>query len=105
MLAAEVATPLAMVLTELLQNAVEHGVGDLGDRCVEVAVERGEAGTLRMRVTDDGHGLPAGFDIDASDRLGLQIVRTLVETELGGQLRLEPAAGGGTVASVEVTRR
>jgi two-component sensor histidine kinase len=58
-----------------------------------------------MRVTDDGHGLPAGFDLNASDRLGLQIVRALVETELGGQLQLVPAAGGGTVATVEVTRR
>ena len=102
-LAAEVATPLAMVLTELLQNAVEHGVADLPGRSVEVSVQRGEAGLLRMQVTDDGRGLPAGFDIDASGRLGLQIVRTLVETELGGQLRLTPAAGGGTVATVEVT--
>jgi two-component system, sensor histidine kinase PdtaS len=104
-LAAEVATPLAMVLTELVQNAVEHGVGSLTGRSVDISVERGEAGSLLMRVTDDGHGLPADFDIDASDRLGLQIVRTLVETELGGQLQLTPAAGGGTVASVEVTRR
>ena len=104
-LAAEVATPLAMVLTELLQNAVEHGVGGLPGRGVEISVERGEAGLLRMRVTDDGRGLPAEFDIDASDRLGLQIVRTLVETELAGRLQLSPAEGGGTVATVEVTRR
>ena len=104
-LAAEVATPLAMVLTELLQNAVEHGVADLPGRTVEISVERGEAGLLRMHVTDNGRGLPEGFDVDASDRLGLQIVRTLVETELGGQLRLAPAPGGGTAATVEVSRR
>ena len=41
--------------------------------------------------------------MEASDRLGLQIVRTLVETELGGQLDLSPAPGGGTVATVVVT--
>ena len=104
-LAAEVATPLAMVLTELLQNAVEHGVTDLPGRTVEISAQRGEAGLLRMQVRDDGRGLPAGFDMDASDRLGLQIVRTLVETELGGQLRLDPAPGGGTTATVEVSRR
>jgi len=101
-LPAEVATPLAMVLTELVQNAVEHG-GEGGD--VEVAVEHGEGGALRMQVRDRGPGLPDGFSIDASDRLGLHIVRTLVDSELGGQLELVPADGGGTVATVVLRAR
>jgi two-component sensor histidine kinase len=104
-LPAEVATPLAMVLTELLQNAVEHGVGELRGRTVEISVEQGEAGVLRMQVVDDGHGLPAGFSVEASDRLGLHIVQTLVETELGGQLELAPAEGGGTAATVLLSPR
>ena len=104
-LPAEVATPLAMVLTELLQNAAEHGIGELPGRTVEISAERGEAGLLRMRVVDDGHGLPAGFSMAASDRLGLQIVRTLVETELGGQLELAAADGGGTAATVLLSPR
>jgi two-component sensor histidine kinase len=101
-LSAEVATPLAMVLTELLQNAVEHGAGAAAG--VEVTVERGEAGAVRMQVRDHGPGLPAGFTLEGSDRLGLQIVRTLVETELGGELELAPAPGGGTVATVVLRR-
>jgi len=111
-LPSEVATPLAMVLTELLQNAVEHGLGRGEDRTgdVEVVVERGEGqlsgeGALRMQVRDHGDGLPAGFSIDGSDRLGLQIVRTLVETELGGSLELTPADSGGTVATVVLRPR
>ena len=102
-LPAEVATPLAMVLAELLQNAVEHGVpsgGGSGE--VEVLAGRGEAGLLRLQVRDHGPGLPAGFRMEASDRLGLQIVRTLVETELRGRLELYAAADGGAVAAVEV---
>jgi len=102
-LPAEVATPLAMVLTELLQNAAEHGFTGL-DRLgtVEIAVERTEGGALATSVRDDGRGLPPEFRLDGSDRLGLQIVRTLVESELGGSLDIGPAAGGGTVASVRV---
>jgi two-component sensor histidine kinase len=110
-LPAEVATPLAMVLTELVQNAVEHGrAGDAGGE-VEVGAEHGEGqllgdgGALRMQVRDHGPGLPEGFSIDDSDRLGLHIVRTLVETELGGQLALAPADGGGTVATVVLRAR
>jgi two-component sensor histidine kinase len=101
-LPAEVATPLAMAVTELLQNALEHGYTGL-DRpgLVELVVSRSER-ALRVEVRDDGRGLPAGFDPTASDRLGLQIVRTLVETELGGSLTLGAREGGGTVAAVDV---
>jgi two-component sensor histidine kinase len=55
-----------------------------------------------MTVRDNGQGLPAGFRVDASERLGLQIVRTLVETELAGRLTIDSPASGGTVATVEV---
>jgi two-component sensor histidine kinase len=104
-LPAEVATPLAMVLTELLQNAAEHGFAGL-DRPGEVliTVEREGEGELAMAVSDDGRGLPPDFRLDGSDRLGLQIVRTLVESELGGRLEIGAAPGGGTVASVRLSR-
>jgi two-component system, sensor histidine kinase PdtaS len=40
--------------------------------------------------------LPADFDLDASTSLGLSIVRTLVESELGGSIDISARAGGGT---------
>jgi two-component sensor histidine kinase len=103
----ETATALAMVLTELLQNAVEHGYpeesaqepGSAGSIVVEP--ER-IAGRLRVTVDDDGVGLPGGFDLDTSVNLGLSIVRTLVESELGGLLELRPRAGRGARAVVDV---
>ena len=97
---AEVATALALVLSELVQNAVEHGL-DRGPGLLEVRAGR-VGGMLRLEVLDDGVGLPAGFDLAASERLGLQIVRTLVEGELGGTLQLDSRDGGGTRALVEV---
>jgi two-component sensor histidine kinase len=103
-LPAEVATPLAMVLTELLQNAVELGL-DAGAGTVTIAVVRDEADGLRVEVRDDGRGLPSGFSLEGSDRLGLQIVRTLVESELGGRLTLARAEGGGTTATVVLGAR
>jgi two-component sensor histidine kinase len=102
-LTAEVATPLAMVLSELVQNAVEHAYAAGCDGQVEVRVTgTGDAG-LRVEVVDAGRGLPAGFSIDGSERLGLAIVRTLVESELGGRLMLGANNGGGTVATVELS--
>ena len=52
-----------------------------------------------VRVGDDGSGLPGGFDVATSDGLGLQIVRTLVTSELHGSLTMgPPETGPGTVA-------
>jgi two-component system, sensor histidine kinase PdtaS len=104
MLPNEAATALAMVLTELLQNAVEHGYPD-DDRsdagCIVVEPER-IAGRLRVVVDDDGVGLPEGFDPDTSLNLGLSIVSTLVESELGGVIELRARPGGGTRAVVDI---
>ena len=99
-LTAEVATPLAMVLTEVLQNAVEHGFGG-GPGTITVTANRAR-GRLRVRVDDDGVGLPAGFDVAVSTSLGLSIVRTLVESELGGTLALGSGSTGGTRVELDL---
>ena len=99
-LPAEVATPLSLVLTELVQNAVEHAF-PTGSGRIDVRVTRDDD-ALHLAVEDDGRGLPAGFDLAASTRLGLQIVRTLVEGELRGSLVLRSRAGGGTEALLDL---
>jgi two-component system, sensor histidine kinase PdtaS len=101
-LPAEVATPLAMALSELVHNAVEHGYETGVRGRVEVIVACSAADQLQVEVVDDGRGLPEGFAMAESDRLGLQIVRTLVEGELGGHLTLTRRPAGGTVAAIDV---
>jgi two-component sensor histidine kinase len=93
-LPAAVATPIAMVLTELLQNAVEHGFSHKSGN-VQVIVRR-DPDRLEVVVADDGKGLPPDFDLEATGSLGLQIVRTLVVGELSGRLAVERRKGGGT---------
>ena len=96
-LPAEIATPLVMVLNELLLNAMEHAFepGDGGEVVVRVQRMRRE---LTVTVADTGRGLPDGFDMDASERLGLQIVRTLAAGELRGSIELRAGTAGGTEA-------
>ena len=100
-LPADVATALAMVLTELVQNAVEHAYPGPVHGWVEVQVVR-RTELLRVEVRDDGAGLPAGFDLDTGPQLGLKIVQTLVESELRGSLAMQPGPSGGTTVVVEV---
>ena len=102
-LSASVATPLAMVLTELLQNALQHGFPHAArepGQLEVIAVRRPER--LTVTVADSGVGLPDGFDLDSATSLGLQIVRTLVVGELSGRLRVAPRPGGGTEAIVDL---
>jgi two-component sensor histidine kinase len=89
-----VAAPLSMVLAELVQNALEHGVGP-ESALLAVRADR-QPDQLCVEVVDDGRGLPAGFDPVNSANLGLRIVRTLVTGELRGELEMGERPGGGT---------
>jgi two-component sensor histidine kinase len=110
LLPSAVATPLALVLAELLQNALQHGLAQSGsgrgpdaglDGLLEVRVDRTQD-RLTVIVQDNGVGLPEEFDLASATSLGLQIVRTLVVSELGGRLEVKPRAGGGTKAVVDL---
>ncbi len=104
LLPALVATPLALVLTELLQNALQHGLSGPGQGAagyLEISAVR-MPGQLTVIVSDNGAGLPDDFDLENTTSLGLQIVRTLVLTELGGRLEIEPRPGGGTRVTVDL---
>jgi two-component sensor histidine kinase len=98
-LQAELATPLAVSVTELLQNAVEHAFPE--GRSGSVAVELARDGDMiSIVVWDDGVGM-AGDPLEGA-RLGLQIVRSLV-AELGGSFTI--TSDGGTRAEIRVPAR
>ena len=87
---AAIATPLSVVLTELLQNAVDHGFPE-GSSGGSVVVQLANAdGQLHLTVLDDGRGVESGFRLEDATGLGLSIVRTLVTTELDGRISMRP---------------
>ncbi len=94
-LPAHVATPLAVVLTELLQNVVDHAYPPGRDALPgQVLIELGRNGaTVRVRVVDDGIGVPGDFSVERAAGLGLTIVRTFVESDLGGTIEMRPRVG------------
>ncbi|MBB1516198.1 sensor histidine kinase [Tessaracoccus sp. MC1679] len=95
---AEMATSLSMVVTELCQNAVEHGL-DGASGYVEVLPER-VGGALTIRIVDAGHGLPEDFILGNQTSLGLAIISTLIK-DLHGTLTIENRHDTqGTVATI-----
>jgi two-component sensor histidine kinase len=97
----EVATPLAVVLNELMQNAVDHAFpeGARDDARVNVSLQRDD-GHVEVEVRDNGAGLPEQFTLDGSRGLGLSIVQALVTSELQGSIEMHD--DGGTSVRVRV---
>ncbi len=87
-LPASQATAAALVLNELLMNAMEHGLAEqeAGEICIRLA-DHGDR--VEIVVEDNGPGLPADFEDRRHQSLGLQIVHTLVTDDLKGELRFE----------------
>ena len=95
-LSSDLATPLAMAVSELLHNAVEHASP------TSVVVDlRMEGGRRVLTVQDDGRGLPEDFALEQAG-LGLSIVTSLVTGDLHGHCDVAPAEGGGTRVQIEV---
>ncbi|CAN5217932.1 PAS domain-containing sensor histidine kinase [soil metagenome] len=97
-LPSEYATPLALALTELVTNAVEHGLAGKADGEVEIVAKR-TSKTLSVKVRDNGVGLPEG---KVGSGLGTQIVRTLIQGELGGTIDWHTMMGSGTEVTIDV---
>ncbi len=127
----EVAMPLAVVLVELVQNALQHAgvtsadVRNLVDpeadlpstgegvrnheptQVVSVHLTR-DAERVKMRVGDSGPGVPEGFSLDRDAGLGLTVVRAFVVQHLGGTISIRGSTEGtssGAVVEVAVPRR
>ena len=84
------ATPTAMVVNELVLNALEHGVSQQKEGRITIKLtDLGDS--VRIVVEDDGMGVPPDFDPEQSDSLGLQIVHTLVTDDLKGNLEISAA--------------
>jgi two-component sensor histidine kinase len=80
------ATALSLVVTELIHNAIEHGLSQSGDLLSVEILKNGN--DYKVSVSDNGVGLPDDFNIEKSANLGLQIANTLTKNELNGSIRL-----------------
>ena len=100
----EQATTLAIVLNEVIANAIEHGFG--GRDHGEIRISGGlEGGAIVLRIADDGKGLPSGFMIEKADGMGLQLVRRLVESELHGSVQIHKLDGNPDLVGVPNDQR
>ena len=85
---------LDLVMEEILVNVARYAyVPDTGT--AEVAYWQSSPGRLRVEVSDQGRGLPAGFDIDLSKGVGMQVVKAFVR-RLNAKLSVSSRPGHTT---------
>lgn len=100
-LPSEQASNLALVINELIQNSIEHAFPGRREGTIGVDVAADEK-RYCIKIYDDGIGLPEDFSLQKSNSLGLQIVRTLVESDLGGSFEL--CGQNGAMACITISR-
>ncbi len=90
---------VGLIIHELLSNALEHAFVERTGGKIEVSLIAPDSDRVNLRVSDDGVGLPLGFDIDKTRSLGLHLVKILVEDQLQGTL--EVISDGGVTFNME----
>jgi PAS domain S-box-containing protein len=87
-------TSLALVVNELISNAIKHGKGK-----VEIVVAQ-EGSQTTVTVCDDGPGFPVDFDPKKAANTGLELIRTLVQWDLAGKVQFGNQPEGGAQVTV-----
>jgi len=88
-----VAVPVGLIINELLSNALKHAFKGRNEGKIEVSLTASGDGRINLTVSDDGCGLPPGFDINKSKTLGLRLVKILAEDQLQGTLKVTSDCG------------
>lgn len=93
------ATSLALAINELLLNSIEHGFEGRSEGRLDITMERRDQ-QYRIEIADDGVGLPENFSKQGLKSLGIQIITTLIETDLAGQFQLFSAKGTRAIITI-----
>jgi PAS domain S-box-containing protein len=89
----DTAVPLGLMLVELLSNSILHAFPGKRTGKISIGLSRSGPGFNELRYSDDGIGLPRGFSLSDCGSLGMQLIRTLGEGQLGGAMHLEDRGG------------
>jgi two-component sensor histidine kinase len=93
------AIPCGLILNELISNAFKHAFPGGGNGVIELGLSRKDR-TVRISVSDNGKGLPEGFEDERDANLGLQLVHTLIG-QLDGHIARTKAPGVGYLITFE----
>jgi two-component sensor histidine kinase len=90
----DIAVPFGLIMAELVGNALAHAFPDRRGGVITIELSRLDERQIALTISDDGIGARAGFENDEGG-MGLELVRSLAESQLGGKAEFEPAPERG----------
>jgi two-component sensor histidine kinase len=84
--------PLGLIMNEILTNAIQHAFQGREKPEISVTMQKAEAGKVILTISDNGIGLPDGFDINQCKGLGLQLIH-LLTSQIKGELKVTSENG------------
>jgi two-component sensor histidine kinase len=90
----ETAVPCGIAVSELIMNCFKHAGAEGRDLIIRFKLKKLEYGNIQITISENGLGLPSGFNIMTSNSLGLKTVQKLIESQLGGCLKVESSIEG-----------
>ena len=89
----DTAIPCGLIINELVSNSLKHAFP--GDRKgnLRIILKRAAGDTIELKISDDGVGIPEGFNMEESNTLGYKLFRNIVEGQLMGTIKIETNKG------------
>jgi two-component sensor histidine kinase len=89
----DIAVPLGLIVNELISNSFKHAFPNGMEGEISMFLHRHQNGTIELKISDNGIGIPKGMDILNNETLGVQLLNSIVESQLGGTINLETQNG------------
>lgn len=89
------AVPCGLILNELLMNAFKHAFPERNSGEIGISFKKDKNKMITCIITDNGIGLPEGFDLKKLNTFGLTIAAAIVEKQLKGKIELVDSEGAG----------
>ncbi|MBN2735877.1 MAG: PAS domain-containing protein [Spirochaetales bacterium] len=96
----DIAIPLGLVINELLSNIFKHAFPDQHGH-IQINLNYKNNKDINLIIKDNGQGVPKNFDFFNSNTLGLQTIISIIETQLGGEIKFESNDGLGCIINFE----
>ena len=87
------ASPVGLIVNELITNSLKYAFLDGREGEILLELKSNNENGVELTVSDNGIGIPAGFDLKNADSLGLKLVKMLVENQLDGSVDMESNNG------------
>ncbi|SHM73079.1 Two-component sensor histidine kinase, contains HisKA and HATPase domains [Chitinophaga jiangningensis] len=86
------AIPIGLILNETITNAIKHAFLNSTNNTITIEMKKEEGNNITLDISDNGRGIPSGFDIEHSDTMGIRLIRGLAK-QINGKIRFTSNAG------------